>query len=83
MHRRSVGLALVLGLLLVGLVILAPTELAHASDGYWERLPRNIAIALGNGPGTDEIIAALKLRAHDPSALIREHSQWALAQHLP
>lgn len=42
---------------------------------------RNIAVALGNAPSAPEVIAALKRRADDPSALVREHVAWALAQH--
>ncbi|MGQ7845116.1 tRNA epoxyqueuosine(34) reductase QueG [Granulosicoccus sp. 3-233] len=42
---------------------------------------RNIAVALGNAPGTQEIIAALRERQDDPSAVIREHVAWALEQH--
>ena len=39
---------------------------------------RNIAIALGNAPRSDEIIAALSSRANHDSALVREHVDWAL-----
>ena len=42
---------------------------------------RNIAIALGNAPGTPAIIDALTRRRDDPSELVREHVAWALAQH--
>jgi len=42
---------------------------------------RNIAVALGNAPTTQEVIAALRSRATHPSALVREHVVWALAQH--
>lgn len=42
---------------------------------------RNIAVALGNAPGTPEVIAALESRAEHPSALVREHVAWALARH--
>lgn len=42
---------------------------------------RNIAVALGNAPRTAEIIAALEARRDDPSALVREHVEWALARH--
>ncbi len=42
---------------------------------------RNIAVALGNAPGTPEIIAALKTRRQHPSAIVREHVAWALQQH--
>ena len=46
-----------------------------------ERWLRNIAVALGNAPGTPEVIAALEARREDPSALVREHVGWALAEH--
>jgi epoxyqueuosine reductase len=42
---------------------------------------RNIAVALGNGPGTVDAITALRARADHPSDLVREHVQWALARH--
>jgi epoxyqueuosine reductase len=48
--------------------------------GY-ERWLRNIAVALGNAPGTPEIIAALGRRRDDESELVREHVRWALARH--
>jgi epoxyqueuosine reductase len=46
-----------------------------------ERWLRNIAVALGNAPSSAAVIAALKSRAEHPSALVREHVGWALAQH--
>jgi epoxyqueuosine reductase len=48
--------------------------------GY-ERWLRNLAIALGNAPSSPRLIAALRLRAKHPSAMLREHVLWALAQH--
>ena len=39
---------------------------------------RNIAVALGNAPPTPAIVTALRARADDPSALVREHVAWAL-----
>ncbi|HTD72995.1 MAG TPA: tRNA epoxyqueuosine(34) reductase QueG [Steroidobacteraceae bacterium] len=50
--------------------------------GY-ERWLRNVAVALGNAPSSAAVIAALKARAEHPSALVREHVSWALAQHQP
>ena len=47
--------------------------------GY-ERWLRNVAVALGNAPRSDETIAALQARLDDPSALVREHVRWALAR---
>lgn len=42
---------------------------------------RNIAIALGNAPGSPDVIDALRQRQDDASAIIREHVAWALQQH--
>lgn len=44
---------------------------------------RNIAVALGNAETSDLVINALKGAMHDPEALVREHVEWALAQHQP
>jgi epoxyqueuosine reductase len=46
----------------------------------FERWSRNIAVALGNAPGSARIVAALESRRDDPSALVREHVEWALAR---
>lgn len=48
--------------------------------GYFQWL-RNIAVALGNAPTTPAILASLNARRDHQSALVREHVQWALAQH--
>jgi len=48
--------------------------------GY-ERWLRNIAVALGNAPTSPALLAALRSRAQHPSPVVREHVQWALAQH--
>jgi epoxyqueuosine reductase len=48
-----------------------------------ERWLRNIAVALGNAPSSPALSAALRSRAQHPSPLVREHVQWALAQHAP
>lgn len=45
-----------------------------------ERWSRNIAVALGNAPRETGVIAALERRRDDPSALVREHVGWALAE---
>jgi epoxyqueuosine reductase len=45
-----------------------------------ERWLRNIAVALGNGPATPDVIAALRGRLDHPSELVREHVQWALTR---
>ena len=46
-----------------------------------ERWLRNIAVALGNAPTSPALLESLRSRARHPSALVREHVQWALAQH--
>jgi epoxyqueuosine reductase len=46
-----------------------------------DRWLRNIAVALGNAPTDVAVIAALKARLTHPSALVREHVEWALARH--
>lgn len=48
--------------------------------GY-QRWSRNIAVGLGNAPTSAVTVKALKVRADDPSALVREHVTWALRQH--
>jgi epoxyqueuosine reductase len=42
---------------------------------------RNIAVALGNAPSSPAVIAALRQRSEHPSALVREHVEWALTCH--
>ncbi len=46
-----------------------------------ERFIRNVAVALGNAPTGASVLAALRSRAEDPSALVREHVRWALDRH--
>jgi epoxyqueuosine reductase len=45
-------------------------------DGF----SRNVAVALGNAPHSEEVMDALRARANDTSPLVREHVAWALAQ---
>lgn len=45
-----------------------------------ERWLRNIAVALGNAPPASSIREALQERRSHPSALVREHVDWALQQ---
>ena len=45
-------------------------------DGF----SRNVAVALGNAPHSNEVTDALCVRADDPSPLVREHVAWALAR---
>ncbi|MDH5263234.1 MAG: tRNA epoxyqueuosine(34) reductase QueG [Betaproteobacteria bacterium] len=42
---------------------------------------RNIAVALGNAPTANDVIDALRRRADDPDAMVREHVAWALDRH--
>ncbi|MEO1036470.1 MAG: tRNA epoxyqueuosine(34) reductase QueG [Pseudomonadota bacterium] len=42
---------------------------------------RNIAVALGNARTSKRVIDALSMRRDDPDELVREHVNWALAQH--
>ena len=46
-----------------------------------ERWLRNIAVGLGNATSIPIVLAALRERRDDPSALVREHVAWALARH--
>jgi len=48
--------------------------------GY-ERWLRNLAVGLGNAPASPQVVDALRARRDDPSALVREHVEWALARH--
>jgi len=41
---------------------------------------RNIAVALGNSAGGQEVISALEARQEHPSELVREHIDWALTR---
>ena len=50
--------------------------------GY-ERWSRNLAVGLGNARTSPSVLAALRARADDASALVREHVSWALARHAP
>ena len=50
--------------------------------GY-ERWLRNLAVGLGNAPASSEIVAALQSKRNYPSALVREHIEWALSRHEP
>jgi epoxyqueuosine reductase len=46
-----------------------------------ERWLRNLAIALGNAPSAEDVLAALEKRREDASLMVREHVAWALRQH--
>jgi epoxyqueuosine reductase len=49
----------------------------------FERWSRNIAVALGNAPYSEAVVKALSARRDDPSALVREHVEWALRRLTP
>ena len=49
--------------------------------GY-ECWQRNIAVALGNAETSDDVITALKKGLGTESEMVKEHVEWALAQHL-
>jgi epoxyqueuosine reductase len=49
-------------------------------SGY-SRWLRNIAVALGNAPTSEGVIAALRTRSDCEDAVVREHVAWALARH--
>jgi epoxyqueuosine reductase len=42
---------------------------------------RNLAVGLGNAPTTIPVLEALRARQDYPSEMVREHVEWALAQH--
>ena len=54
--------------------------MAIRRTGY-EGWLRNIAIALGNAPRSETVLAALRARIDHPSPVVREHVAWALQQH--
>jgi len=43
---------------------------------------RNLAVALGNGPPSTAVTAALRDRLRHPNALVREHVAWALQRQI-
>ena len=43
---------------------------------------RNVAVALGNAPTSASVVNALNRRKDHPSALVREHVNWALTRHV-
>ena len=47
--------------------------------GY-ERWLRNLAVGLGNAGKTEAVVRALRARADNPYAMVREHVAWALEQ---
>ena len=60
---------------------LSRTEGSPLRRAGYERWLRNLAVGLGNAPSTIPVLEALQARRDDPSELVREHVEWALAQH--
>lgn len=60
---------------------LAKTEGSAIRRIGYECWLRNVAVALGNADTSKEVIGALRQRANHSSALVREHTRWALDQH--
>lgn len=48
--------------------------------GY-EQWLRNVAVALGNAESSSAVVEALSSRKESASPIVREHVEWALAQH--
>ena len=70
------------GIKIIGLHwLLAKTEGSAIRRIGHQRWLRNTAVALGNAPVSAIIIDALKAKLNHPSEMVREHVQWALAQH--
>ena len=71
---------------LVKLFLLTEQEFKSMTEGSpikrtgYQGWLRNIAIALGNAPHSEEIISALKSRLDSSSELVKEHIEWAIAQ---
>ncbi|MBD8603268.1 tRNA epoxyqueuosine(34) reductase QueG [Pseudomonas sp. CFBP 8771] len=57
------------------------TEGSPLRRAGYERFLRNLAVGLGNAPSSIPVLEALKARREDPSELVREHVEWALAAH--
>ena len=49
----------------------------------YERWQRNLAVALGNGPPSPQVIEALQERLPGATPMVREHLEWALARLTP
>ena len=60
---------------------LSRTEGSPLRRAGYERWLRNLAVGLGNAPSSIPVLEALQARRDYPSELVREHVQWALAQH--
>ena len=78
-------LIVALGLIVLKVAFLIATLLLLPLPLTWlerfKRWLRNLAVGLGNAPSSTEVTAALRARLDHPSALVREHVQWALSRH--
>ena len=59
---------------------LSRTEGSAIRRTGYESWLRNLAVALGNAPGSADVLAALQSRRMHPSTVVREHVEWALEQ---
>jgi len=72
---------------LVDLFMWTRAEFEHYTEGNpirrigHVRWLRNIAVALGNAPISAKVIDSLRARRVHPHPLVREHVEWALANH--
>ncbi|CAD5106542.1 tRNA epoxyqueuosine(34) reductase QueG [Zestomonas carbonaria] len=60
---------------------LSRTEGSPLRRAGYERWLRNLAVGLGNAPTSIPVLEALEARRGHPSALVREHVEWALRRH--
>ena len=71
---------------LLTLFLLSETEFDTLTRGSairrasYEQWQRNLAVGLGNGPFSNEVVQALTARKAISSPLVAEHIDWALAQ---
>ena len=71
---------------LLDLFQLSEEEFLNITEGSamrrvsYEQWQRNLAVGLGNGPASPEVISALNARLPHSSDLVAEHIQWALTQ---
>ena len=72
---------------LIELFLWSETQFLNRTEGSairrigFECWLRNIAVALGNAPTSGVVVDALQSRMRHDSEMVREHVEWALAQH--
>ncbi|MGI9326249.1 MAG: tRNA epoxyqueuosine(34) reductase QueG [Pseudomonadales bacterium] len=59
---------------------LALTEGSAMRRINYDQWQRNLAVALGNGPASADVVAALRARLASASPMVADHVRWALAQ---